>query len=196
MLSQHQSRTLLTQSFTPVGTHVLQRKCARCQHMLADGECDQCRRNREPGMLRRKALSWEADTRGSALCTRSGGLVPPIIHEVLGSPGQPLDQATRAFMEPRFGHDFSQVRVHTNEKAAESARAVNALAYTVGRNVAFGSGQYAPGTVSGAKLLAHELTHVAQQAATARAVSQPARVISNAADAAEVEADFAARQIM
>jgi len=66
-------------------------------------------------------------------------------------------------MEPRFGHDFSQVRVHTNAKVAESARAVNALAYTVGRDVVFGVGQYAPTTSAGQRLLAHELTHVVQQ---------------------------------
>jgi outer membrane protein OmpA-like peptidoglycan-associated protein len=66
-------------------------------------------------------------------------------------------------MEPRFGHDFSQVRVHTDARAAESAQAVGALAYTVGRNVVFGAGQYAPGMYSGRQLLAHELTHVLQQ---------------------------------
>ena len=66
-------------------------------------------------------------------------------------------------MEPRFGHDFSRVQVHTDAKAAESAQAVNALAYTVGRDVVFGSGQYTPGTHEGRKLIAHELTHVAQQ---------------------------------
>ena len=66
--------------------------------------------------------------------------VPPIVHEVLRSPGQPLDAATHAFMAPRFGHDFSSVRVHTDAKAVESARAVNALAYTVGaRHCVFGS---------------------------------------------------------
>ncbi|MGH9508475.1 MAG: eCIS core domain-containing protein [Terriglobales bacterium] len=85
------------------------------------------------------------------------------MHEVLGSPGQPLDPATRAFFEPRFGHDFSHVRVHTDAHAADSARAVNALAYTVGRNIAFGAGQYLPTTSVGKHLLAHELTHVVQQ---------------------------------
>src|SRR5215207_8793318 len=89
--------------------------------------------------------------------------IPPIVHEVLRVPGQPLDAGTRAFMEPRFGHDFSRVRVHTDAWAAESARAVDALAYTVGRDVVFGAGQHAPGTVAGTRLLAHELTHVVQQ---------------------------------
>lgn len=89
--------------------------------------------------------------------------VPPIVHEVLRSPGQPLDPATRAFMELRFRHDFSQVRVHTDTLAAESVRAVNAFAYTVGRDIAFDVGEFAPATTTGRKLLAHELTHVVQQ---------------------------------
>ena len=77
--------------------------------------------------------------------------------------GQPLPESVRNFFEPRFGHDFSKVRVHTDSKAAESARAVNAFAYTVGRDVVFGLGQFAPGTLEGRKLVAHELTHVVQQ---------------------------------
>lgn len=109
-----------------------------------------CRRKRQT--LQRKAVS--NDERSE---------VPPIVHEVLRSPGQPLDKETRAFFEPRFGHDFSRVRVHTGAKAAESARTVNALAYTLGRDVVFGTGQYAPGTGDGRSLLAHELTHVIQQ---------------------------------
>lgn len=68
-------------------------------------------------------------------------------------------------MEPRFGHDFSQVRVHTDAKAAESARAVNALAYTIGQDVFFGLGEYMPSEITGQRLLAHELTHVLQQEA-------------------------------
>jgi hypothetical protein len=88
---------------------------------------------------------------------------PPIVHEVLRSPGRPLNPSTREFMESRFGHDFSHVRVHADGRAAESARAVNALAYTVGRNVVFGAGQYQPGTSEGKRLLAHELAHTVQQ---------------------------------
>ncbi len=89
--------------------------------------------------------------------------VPPIVHEVLHSPGQPLDAETRAFFQPRFGHDFSDVRVHTDAKAVESAQAINALAYTLGQNVVFGAGQYSPESREGRRLLAHELTHVVQQ---------------------------------
>jgi hypothetical protein len=92
-----------------------------------------------------------------------GAAAPPIVHDVLRSPGQPLPASTRAFMEPRFGRDFGQVRVHTDAKAAESAAAINARAYTVDHNVVFGAGEFAPQTEAGGKLLAHELAHTAQQ---------------------------------
>ncbi len=74
-----------------------------------------------------------------------------------------MDAGARTFMESRFGHDFSRVRIHTDSSATESARAVNALAYTAGHNIVFGAGQYAPSTTTGRRLLAHELAHVAQQ---------------------------------
>lgn len=110
---------------------------------------DGCRKKKP--LLQRSAVGLARET------------APPIVHEVLRSPGQPLNAETRASMEPRFGHDFSRVRVHTDAKAAESAQAVNALAYTVGHNIAFGTGRYDPGTGEGQRLLAHELTHVVQQ---------------------------------
>jgi len=86
----------------------------------------------------------------------------------LRAPGQPLDPATRAVMEPRLGHDFSKVRVYADEKAAESAQAVNAIAYTVGQKVVLGGNRYAPETREGRRLIAHELTHVVQQKGLAR----------------------------
>jgi hypothetical protein len=89
----------------------------------------------------------------------------PVVQDALRSPGRPLDPASRELFESRFDHDLSQVRVHTDEQAAESARAVNAQAYTVGQDVVFGKGQFAPGTGAGQQLLAHELVHVVQQAA-------------------------------
>lgn len=98
-----------------------------------------------------------------AIAQQDTSQVPPIVHEVLNSSGQHLDPETRTFMESHFGHDFNQVRVHTNAKAAESARTVNALAYTVRNNIVFNSGQYRPETEAGKKLLAHELTHTIQQ---------------------------------
>jgi Domain of unknown function (DUF4157) len=88
---------------------------------------------------------------------------PPVVHEALSTAGQPLDPGTRRFMEPRFGHDFSQVRLHTDAKAAESAQAVNARAYTAGNDVVLGAGEYAPQSMEGRRLLAHELSHVVQK---------------------------------
>ena len=90
--------------------------------------------------------------------------VPAIVHDALRSPSRPLDPQTRDFMEARFGHDFSKVRVHTDGKAAESAQAVNALAYTVGHDVVFAAERFAPRIYKGQRLIAHELAHVLQQA--------------------------------
>lgn len=99
----------------------------------------------------------------------SGEMVaPPLVHEVLRSSGEPLDPSVRAFMEPRFGHDFSRVRVHTDARAVESARALRARAYTVGQHIAFGAGEYRPHLMEGRRLLAHELTHTLQQRAGTR----------------------------
>jgi hypothetical protein len=77
--------------------------------------------------------------------------------------GQPLPESVRAFFEPRFDRDFGEVRVHTDGQAADSARSISAHAYTSGRDIVFGAGQYAPETPAGRRLLAHELTHVVQQ---------------------------------
>ncbi len=155
--SQVQASAAQTVRFTPVRTGLLQRACACGQHTLAGGECAECRKKREATLQR------------AAVNTAPVNEVPPIVHEVLRSPGQPLDPATRAFMEPRFGYDFSRVQVHTDARAAESARAVNALAYTVGRDVVFGAGQYVPHTTEGERLVAHELMHVVQQGLEAQA---------------------------
>ena len=147
-------------SFTRTRSSFLQRKCACGGVPSLSGECEECRKEQIP--LRR----------GS---TDQGDFftVPPTAQEVLRSPGQPLDSATRAFMEPRFGHDFSQVRVHTGTKAAESARAVNARAYTVGNHVVFGVDQHSPGTMPWRWLLAHELAHVVQQGIADTASVEP-----------------------
>jgi hypothetical protein len=148
---QTQTKAIAQLPFTSAPVGLLQRKCACGQHTIAGSECEECRRKRE-GTLQRASIN-----------VAPVNSVPPIVHDVLNSPGQPLDAGTRAFMEPRFGHDFSQVRVHTDTTAMESARAMDALAYTVGRNVVFGTGQYAPETSEGRKLLAHELIHTIQQ---------------------------------
>lgn len=92
---------------------------------------------------------------------------PAAIEAGLRSSGQPLDAATRNLMESRFGYNFSQVRVHADAKAAESARAINARAYATGHNIVFAAGEFAPHTGAGEKLLAHELAHVVQQSSAA-----------------------------
>ncbi len=154
----------------PVTSVLLQRKCACGNYTLRVGNVRRKKTN-----LQRKANSQSESPE-----------IPPIVHEVLNSPEHPLDSGTGAFMESRFGHDFSQVRVHTDANAAESARGVNALAYTVGWDVVFGKGQYAPRTADGQKLMAHELAHVAQpKEGGSRSLSQPG-------DPGEREADLAA----
>jgi hypothetical protein len=89
----------------------------------------------------------------------------PVKDLLSSSSGQPLDRPTQALMQSRLGHDFSDVRVHADGQATESAKSVNAHAYTVGTNVVFQADKYSPGTESGQKMLAHELTHVVQQKA-------------------------------
>ena len=127
----------------------------------------------------------------SGVFQRSPGLpgrslsVPPIVHEVLRSPGRPLDAATRADMEPRFGHDFSQVRVHADARAAEAASSIGARAYTSGRHIVFGAGQNAPEAAYGRQILAHELTHVVQQGSGIQiphGVSEPGHPLEDKAD--------------
>jgi hypothetical protein len=105
----------------------------------------------------------KAPTKASSSAGLSHAEAPSTVHEALRSTSRPLDPDVRAFMEPRFGHDFSQVRLHSGTAAAESARTLNAHAYTVGDDIVFGSGKLAPATKDGSRLLAHELTHVVQQ---------------------------------
>ena len=114
-----------------------------------------------PASLRRHGIppTFDADPdaqHGSALAT-----VQTV--RSLPSGGTPLEPSLRAFFEPRFGHSFAQVRVHTDEAAAHSARALDALAYTQGPHIAFAAGKFEPHNESGRRLLAHELTHVVQQ---------------------------------
>lgn len=127
---------------------VLQRKCACGGNVSVESECEECSKK----SLQRRAAGHATPA-----------TVPPVVHQVLRSPGRPLDPGTRAFMEPRFGHDFSQVRVHTDAQAAESAVSVNARAYTVGRDIVFGENRFQPSSLEGRRLLGHELTHVLQQ---------------------------------
>lgn len=129
---------------------VLQRQCACGKSATVEGEWPACRKKRQ-------GLQRQAATPGAE------AVAPPLVHQVLNSPGQPLTPTTRHWMEARLGHDFSQVRVHADSTAAASAQAVQARAYTVGQQVVFGAGAYAPATPAGQQLLAHELTHVIQQ---------------------------------
>jgi hypothetical protein len=129
----------------------LQRTCA------CGGGCPKCQTQqprREPNLLQTKRIGTG---------TTQEIVTPRVVHEVLRSSGQPLAASTRAFFGPRFGHDFSQVRIHTGGQAAEAAQAVKAKAFTVGQDMVFGEGQYSPETDKGQQLLAHELTHVVQQ---------------------------------
>ena len=180
---QHRAAPPPTPSFKRVQTGLLQRKCELCgRHTVAGGGCSDCEKKKR--LLQRRPSSSETVFEA-----------PPIVDEVLGRPGQPLDAATRAFMEPRFGHDFSNVRTHTDAKAAESAQAINALAYTVGSNIVFGSGQYAPWATSGSRLLAHELTHVLQQEAAGLSSVQAKPVMDQTENPLEREADFMADDV-
>ena len=134
--------------------------------------CDECQ---EKAKLRRKAEAEGVQAEGAS----------NHVDDVLSSPGRPLDRSVREFMEPRFGHDFSRIRIHTDHRADDSARAVNAFAYTVGSNIVFSNGRYAPETTEGRSLLAHELTHVIQQDG-GDAKSQTSR-ISRKADPGKAE---------
>jgi hypothetical protein len=118
------------------------------------------------------------------------GLAPPVVHEALRGPGRPLDAGVRSFFEPRFGRDFSGVRVHTDDAAARSADAVSARAYAVGRDVVFAKGQYDPHSAEGRHLLAHELSHTIQQAGVTAPTSSLR--IGAASSAAEQESSAAA----
>ena len=132
----------------PVGIEnepVVRRKCA------CGGTCSECDAERKVNLQRRAANTGEPAT------------VPPIVHKVLREPGRPLDAATRAYMEPRFGHDFSGVKVHADAGAAQSSAEIGARAWTAGSHIAFGPGMYNPSTRRGGALLAHELAHVVQQ---------------------------------
>ncbi len=111
--------------------------------------------------------------------------LPPVVQDVINSEGKPLEPSVRGQMESRFGHNFSQVRVHTGSRADDSAKEVSAKAYAVGQDVVFGPGRYSPETRRGKQLLAHELAHVVQQG---RGGEAPGRTH-------EIDADQAAEQV-
>lgn len=135
------------------GVPALQRKCAACEEQV-----------HEQQRLRISRAS------SSAMSPGTDRVASAHVRGALNSPGHRLNDALRGFFEPRFGVDFSHVRLHSDAHAQESAREVHARAFTVGRDIVFGTGQYSPGTDEGRRLIAHELTHVVQQsdAATSR----------------------------
>jgi hypothetical protein len=183
------ARTNPILSFTPVRSGLLQRKCACGGTPGPTGECEACRKKK----LQRH--SENPDLSSISHPPSSVSEVPPIVDEVLRSPGQPLDAETRTFMEPRFGHDFSTVRVHTDARAIESAGAMNAHAYTVGHNIVFGARQYAPRSSRGKRLLAHELTHSLQQGSQTKGFSESGCLIYEESTQLEQEANDAADQL-
>ncbi|HEY0381139.1 MAG TPA: DUF4157 domain-containing protein [Candidatus Elarobacter sp.] len=154
-------------------SHILQRTCA------GGAPCVECAGNAE-GTLRRAAHS-----------AAPAAKAPPIVDAALRSPGRPLSADTRAFFEPRFGRDFSAVRLHSDQTAAESAHAVNARAYTVGSQIVLGAAQHE--RTDGDRLIAHELAHVVQQSA---GMASGALEIGKADAPAEREADAAAHAVV
>ncbi len=126
--------------FKPNPNNAIQRKCQACEE-------EETHVHRKEGDGNEVQGSNELDSYVSSL----------------SSSGQQISQTSRSFFEPRFGHDFSNVKIHTDAVAAKSAQSINALAYTTGNNIVFNSGQYSPDSDSGKKLMAHELTHIVQQ---------------------------------
>ena len=133
----------------PTRGAVLRRQCACGQHSAGGGECQSCAHRRQMAARLPSGPGGE-------------GLAPPIVYDVLRSPGQALAQGARQFLEPRFGQDFSGVRVHAGSRAAEAARAVSARAFTVGQSIVLGQG-HSPASAGGMQLVAHELAHTVQQ---------------------------------
>src|SRR5262245_21199079 len=162
-------------SFSPAPALMLQRAC-ECGTQTNGGGCEGCTSKKRL----QRSLAAEA----------FGSPVPSIVSTVLNSPGAPLDPSTRAFMEPRFGRDFSSIRVHTDSLAAESARAVKSRAYTVGQDIVFGAGFFNPSRNEGRRLIAHELAHTIQQRGQASGAPQMESLqIGEPNDSYEREAD-------
>jgi hypothetical protein len=132
----------------------------------------QLRRQCACGSCEEEASQTLRTVRAGSLCSGNERDTHRIVDEVLRSPGRPLDTLVRNDMEQRFGHDFSRVRLHTDMLANASARATNAHAYTVGHDIVFGTGRFAPDTAEGIKLIAHELVHVVQQGEAANVMQE------------------------
>jgi hypothetical protein len=191
MTARQQTRqsTATNRSLNIAYRGLLQRKCSCGGTAGPNGECEACRKRRLSLQRRTSDANREATGHSS---------VPPIVDDVLRSPGRSLDATTRRWMESRFGHDFSSVQVHNDSRASESARAVNALAYTVGDNIVLREGQYRPDTRDGRMLLAHELTHTIQQSNNPfrNGISRSEITVEPARSPMEEAAERNARQIM
>ena len=131
----------------------------------------------------------QAKPAGTAACRGPRGGAARAARAVAGGGGRPLPDALRGWFEPRFGHDLGHVRLHTAPEAAEAARGIAARAYTLGPNIAFAPGHYAPATAAGRRLLAHEITHTLQQGARERVAARPAVVQRDGPAAAPPQAD-------
>lgn len=165
-------------SVTPVRKGLLQRKCACGGTPGASGECEACRK---------KQLGLQRKSRGQ----NAPATVPATVHEVIRSSGEPLSRETQSFMESRFQHDFSRVRIHDTPVAHSSAYRLGARAYTLGQDIVFAKSEYQPRSASGRQLIAHELAHTVQQGETNQGLFD----IAPDNSALEREADSAARAV-
>lgn len=199
-----------TASFLPSTLGILQRKCACSNHTTADKECKECAKKKsslqrkltigasndplelEADRVADQVLAWQPNPiasttpphiqRYAGQAAGQADTAPASVHQTLASPGRPLAPALQNDMGQRFGHDFSSVRVHTDTQATESARSVNALAYTVGRDIVFQSEHYKMNSTEGKMLLAHELTHVVQQTGGAPVLTKSSDNASSASN--------------
>jgi len=154
----------------------IQRKCAACEKAgVVQRACKNCHSGplEENEPLQREATEENSDEmlQGADGQLQASEGAQSQINNLKGG-GQPLSPSLRSYFEPRFGQDFSGVRLHTDANGASAARSVNAKAFTLGSDVAFAAGQYSPETTGGKRLLAHELTHVVQQGGTKSTVQR------------------------
>lgn len=177
--------------------------CPGCMNSAKDDDATLRRQTSSPFSIREGVVeedeegSVDAETVRTKPATGPRPIVSPSIAgriAALRSGGQPLPNSVRDFMEPRFGHDFGRVRVHTGSMASATANSLRARAFTIGRDVVFGHGQFSPGSAEGRRLIAHELTHVVQQGHAlprARLSARAATATPPAAAATTHEADGA-----
>ena len=167
-LSSQLSHSLRIHSVHRSASAVIQRLCTECEeekHQDQGQSGEMVQRKTGPDQLPDDDEGEEQQVQSKGTQTATPKVTTSVaanIHAMNGG-GRPLSNSTRAFFEPRFGVDFSQVRVHTDSRAAETAKSINARAFTVARDIAFSGGQFAPESQDGRRLLAHELTHVVQQ---------------------------------